>query len=231
MSIINDICDNIFSRGCIVCGSELFADHIPLCRSCYHNLYFTGTDICGHCGRPAAGSPSQCAECAGLMADRVRGVVKYNRYSGALIKAFKYTGMMQYGIYMAGLMTEAGSQHSIFEGTDCITYIPFDYFARHNHLYNHSAVLASVISEMTGIPVAGDLLTSRIKIIPQAKLPSAIRLRRPAIFKPGHGICSDRNILIIDDVMTTGRTISEASRILKTIKGAGMVNALVFAIS
>lgn len=139
--------------------------------------------------------------------------------------------MMQYGIYMASLMAEAGNQYSVFEETDCITYIPFDYFARHNRLYNHSAVLASVISEMTGIPVADDLLSSRIKIIPQAKLPSSIRLKRPAIFKPGQGICFNRNILIVDDVMTTGRTLSEASHLLKTIKGAGAVNALVFAIS
>ncbi|MDY6787985.1 MAG: hypothetical protein SVK54_07660 [candidate division WOR-3 bacterium] len=231
MSIINDICDNIFSRGCIVCGNELFADHIPLCRSCYHNLYFTGTDICGHCGRPAKGSPAECMRCRGLKADMVRGVVKYNRYSGSVIKAFKYSGMMQYGIYMAGLMAEAAAQYSIFEEIDYITYIPFDYFARHNRLYNHSAILASAISEMTGIPVADDLLSSRIKVIPQAKLPSVIRMRRPAIFKPGKGMCSNRNILIIDDVMTTGRTISEASYLLKSIKGAGMVNALVFAIS
>lgn len=161
----------------------------------------------------------------------VRGVVKYNRYSGSVIKAFKYSGMMQYGIYMAGLMAEAAAQYSIFEEIDYITYIPFDYFARHNRLYNHSAILASAISEMTGIPVADDLLSSRIKVIPQAKLPSVIRMRRPAIFKPGKGMCSNRNILIIDDVMTTGRTISEASYLLKSIKGAGMVNALVFAIS
>jgi ComF family protein len=96
--------------------------------------------------------------------------------------------------------------------------------------YNQSAALAREIAAALGVEFAPGLLR-RIRHTPQQSQPSAAA-RRENVKGAFRVQCSarlgGRTILLVDDVMTTGSTLAEASKTLKNA-GAGRVLAAVLA--
>jgi ComF family protein len=94
--------------------------------------------------------------------------------------------------------------------------------------YNQAAALAEQLAWVTGVPCSQDCLR-RIRHTPQQLQPTAtarrenvrgaFRVRRGAIVK-------GKRILLVDDVMTTGSTVSEASRTLREAGAAEVVVAV-----
>ena len=98
--------------------------------------------------------------------------------------------------------------------------------------YNQSCLLADGISSAFGIPIVLNKLTRIRNTEPQAMLEAKNRftnIHGAFTIKNSQGI-TRKNILIIDDLLTTGATASEAARILKTA-GAKRVGVLTLAIT
>jgi len=99
--------------------------------------------------------------------------------------------------------------------------------------YNQSAVLASRLARRLGKDFAPLVLERRRATPSQGKMPSADARRRNmagAFRVPEHArdAVRGRNILLIDDVFTTGATLDSCARALKRA-GAGRVDALTLA--
>ncbi|MGE3063753.1 MAG: ComF family protein [bacterium] len=145
-----------------------------------------------------------------------------------IVKKFKYTNRREIGMFIAAMMHEKLMTEQEFSDIEYITYIPFSYFKKFNRFYNHSMILAENLSELTGVPLAGDIISQRFLSLPQAKLPTELRRKRPSMFLGGKRRVKAGKILLIDDVLTTGRTISDASDALKKHNDIERVVALTF---
>lgn len=96
--------------------------------------------------------------------------------------------------------------------------------------YNQSELLADVLSELTGIPVHKKLLLRVYHATPQKNLHRKERWTniQGAFRISDHQSCLNKNFCLVDDLLTTGATASEASRTLKT-NGAAQVSLLALA--
>jgi len=187
--------------------------------------------VCEKCGRHIEEGEYKCESCREkrISIDFSRSCVYYDDISSSIVKKFKYSNRRDMGLFISAIMYEKMLTEAEYADIDFITYIPFSYFKRHNRYYNHSALLAENISELSGIPLCRDIISQRLISIPQAKLSDSMRIKRPQMFKRGKNKIKAGKILLIDDVLTTGRTISDASSAIKKFNEVQKVCALTFA--
>jgi len=230
--IIGDkLIDLLYPLRCVYCSEHLFSAEIPLCRKCYNKLKFVSKNVCEKCGRHIDEGEYVCELCKKkkIEIDFSRSCVYYDDISAAVIKRFKYSNKADIGLFISSVMYDKFLTELNYTDIEYITYIPFGYFKEYNRFYNHSKILAENLSELTGVPVCGDIISQNIISVSQAKLPIFLREKRPFMFCRGKKRIKAEKILLIDDVLTTGRTISDASKAIKKYNDVKIVCALTFA--
>ena len=94
--------------------------------------------------------------------------------------------------------------------------------------FNQAAEIARRISLNTGQQLTTETLTRSRASKPQAELPMKERSRNVRGAFECNTDLNGKRVLLIDDVMTTGATLREASRILK-LHGASYIDVAVLA--
>ena len=115
------------------------------------------------------------------------------------------------------------------ESFDVVTAVPMHKKDFNQRGYNQSALIAKEISAITGIPMSKGVVkirhTKSQKALREAErrtnLKGAFKVRKPADY-------AEKRVLLIDDVCTTGSTLSEVSRTILS-SGAKSVTSAVFA--
>lgn len=234
MNILRPLIDFILPPRCYGCG-DVLDEHQQLCVNCWKSLNFISKPLCECCGYPFSYEVSEgalCGHCAHKLPpyDVARAVFYYDEGSKPLILKFKHGD----ALYGAGLLEEflsKSSQDVVFKlENPIVTPIPLHWTRLFKRMYNQSAVLAQKLSQRNAIEYVPNLLL-RQKMTPY--LGNFGRDERKKILKgaftlnPKHAI-KKRDILLIDDVHTTGATLSQAAKILKS-KGARRVGVLTLA--
>ena len=137
-----------------------------------------------------------------------------------LIHLFKYRGkLLLSGILCDKIIDFVKKNEQIIDGIDYITFVPLYNGWLNEREYNHSGILAAAISTEFRIPVS-KALEKRSKTRRQSELSRDERLIYLAgVFKTKDDArLNGSKLLLIDDVMTTGTTLSECA---KTFKAAG----------
>ncbi|NLE65443.1 MAG: ComF family protein [Elusimicrobia bacterium] len=97
--------------------------------------------------------------------------------------------------------------------------------------YDQALILAQGLSELLKIPCDTTLITRRKQARPQSSLPAKERWTNiHGAFRMKRFLKNNKNILIVDDLLTTGATTSEMARALKE-GGAGKVGLLALAVT
>lgn len=118
---------------------------------------------------------------------------------------------------------EFGTHHSLV-----VVAIPLSAKRLQKRGYNQSSVLARAISQELGVPEVEGLQKIR-ETTPQMKLRRHERLKNLAgAFVADPAIVKNKTVLILDDIITTGATLNEATRALYD---AGAFRVLPFAIA
>lgn len=105
---------------------------------------------------------------------------------------------------------------------DYITYIPMYKNAEYKREYNHSKLLAEEVARILKIPCK-TLLVKTVNNKAQHNLTYKLReINVKGIYTLANQNVNNKNILIIDDIITTGYTLNEASKVLKS-KGTSNV--------
>jgi ComF family protein len=154
-------------------------------------------------------------------------------YDGALrhiVHAFKYDKRRTLAAPLAAMMKSAGS--ALLEAAECVVPVPLHPWRQFSRGFNQAADLAA----MLGPPVVHALWRQR-STRSQTGLAAAARRRNvqdafrlsPLLTKQriASRIC-DRNVVLVDDVKTTGATLDACARVLKSA-GAREVRVLTVA--
>ncbi len=228
MRAVERLLYGLFPRRCEICG-EVITPDAERCEDCLNAQRISGK-ICLTCGK----DKDHC-DCAKSLYRKPRydGIFSPFYYKDSISVAIRRMKLMGYreltqamGVEMSDCITaRAGDVHF-----DFVTYVPVTKKRTRVRGYNQAKLLAQIISECLEIPLA-DLLEKNIATDSQrTKSGSERRGNVFGVFDLIEGVDVDgKTILLIDDVKTTGATLSECADMLK-IYGADRVYAATFAI-
>ena len=221
--------DNLFNLKwrCNICDEENFnGDYF--CDECKNKLPILKENKCGHCGRLTAYSVEYCDSCIekNVFIDNARSLFSYENPIDNLIRAFKYKERLYLTDIFCDLFIEIYLTN--FSDTDFITYVPASEKSLKERGYNQSLVLAKALSERIGICIVKTAIKTK-ETPRQATLNFNERLENlKGAFELEKVDFKGKNILLIDDVLTTGSTVETLARAYKK-KGANKVYVLTVA--
>ena len=166
-----------------------------------------------------------------LYFDRAFSPCRYEGTVKELIHQFKYRGKQHLGGTLASLMIDFIKEYDIPVGfCDAILPIPLHRDKFREREFNQAHILSERIAAVFNKEILTQTLIRNRYTKPQAELATAERLKNVAnsflVTAPQR--IKDKNLVVVDDVLTTGATCSVAARALKQA-GARIVFALTLA--
>jgi len=210
----------LLPQRCLVCG----AGGGQLCAACRDGLPFLAPPWCELCGAPTAHPVARCRECSGrrLAFARARAAVAYDEPVRRLVTAWKEHGLRRIAEDAAVLLADRLPPVDV----GLVTFVPADRIRAGERGHHPAERLAQAVAVRLGLPCAPTLERSR-RSHRQRGLSLAERRRNVAgAFRAG-GPVSD-TILVVDDVYTSGSTVSAAAEALRRA-GAARVDVATFA--
>ncbi len=204
------------------------------CASCWQQLSMADKqEFCRKCGRILT-NEKVCPECLGFKGaySFARAVGEYQGIYREILYQYKYIGKQSLARPMGRLMADTVLADSRYAGTQLIVPIPLAPSKYAQRKFNQSELLAWEVGNCLGLPVQVDLLKRVRDTLTQAKLTRAERRANlVGAFRVQHELAQllmGKKLLLVDDVLTTGTTISEATRVLMA-NGAKEVVVLTWA--
>ncbi|WP_366111285.1 ComF family protein [Aestuariivita sp.] len=208
----------VFPPRCVGCGGMVESD-FALCGACWGQTPFIVGLVCDACGVPLPGVSDgvavQCDDC--LKTPRPwtagRAALLYRDLGRRMVLALKHGGRAEIALASAAWMQRAGAD--LFDKDMLIAPVPLHWTRLFHRTFNQSALLAHALADRTGHATCPDLLLRGRKTQPLDHktvverfdvLENAIKVhprRRKQL--------ADRPVLLIDDVMTSGATLTAAT--------------------
>lgn len=236
MTFLSGLIDLVFPPRCLVCGKK---SEETFCRDCQEKIKRVSPPFCVSCGKKAEGvivMPSLCGQCQ-VRPPCFSSARAIGGYEGTLREAihkFKYQGKKRLAVSLGKLMVEhlrkekedfpqtpiKEHQFPSYQEIDYLIPVPLHPSRLRERGFNQSELLAEVIGKNLGTPLLNDTLL-RIKATQsQTKLSPGERIKN---VKGAFAIIevqpfSNRTILLIDDMFTTGATINECAKVLSKAK-------------
>ncbi|MFC2952349.1 ComF family protein [Marinicaulis aureus] len=198
--------------------------------------HFIETPYCARCGVPFAadyGAEVECPACIAASPDFVhaRAALVYDDASHSLIVGFKHGDRTELASMFGRWMARAGE--GMMTKSSILAPVPLHPQRLRERRFNQSALLARSVAKETGANLCIDGLVRRRATPPQKDLSAEGRKRNVS---GAFGVRDDKardrfrgaHVVLVDDVLTTGATLSAAARALKRA-GASQVDALVLA--
>jgi ComF family protein len=227
----------IYPASCQACGVKIDGWDKSICADCLKKIKKRTPPFCQRCGKQLSGSHGQedtCSDCkdGNVHFDRAFSIFHYDDMLKGLVHKFKYGRVTCMAKEFSGMATAFVKQRGINSGTDLILPVPMHPLRLIKREINPSEVLACNIAAGLAIRYSGRSI-KKVKNTPaQSRLGRIERIEniRGSFALTGRGITDipGKNILIIDDLFTTGATVNECAMILKKA-GAGRVDVLTLA--
>lgn len=217
--------DWIYPRRCPICDEIRKRNSPPVCERCRKNLYWIREPRCKKCGKPVGERQEFCSDCRKKVHKYKQGyaVFVYHRGMQASMMRFKEQGRQEYAEFYARMMQMTGEELLRIWKPDFLVPVPIHPSKRRRRGYNQAEVLAEELGKLLNLPVRTDLVKRIRKTGAQKSLtPDQRRKNLRDAFCGTSMALHGENILIIDDIYTTGSTVDAVTEVLQNM-GAGSV--------
>jgi len=211
--------DLFFPKNCLGCNLP----DTYLCRDCFNKIQIIENNTCFFCGK-ITWQGKICFDCR--KENGLDGIISATEYKNPLtrdlIKAFKYHYVKELAKPLSQLLIKSLEclNFGLWNNLDFILIpIPL-YGARMRYRgFNQAELLAKEVADYFKLPLENSILKRIVSTEPQAKFGEDYEKRKENIknvfeIKQAE-LIKDKNIILIDDVATTGATLVEAAKILK----------------
>jgi len=223
----------IFPAYCLECGRQLPCWELPLfCDDCLARVSFIGSPVCVCCGIPFnSGNDHLCGQCltSPYSFQLARAAVLYREPVASLISSLKFKRDLTVLSTLASLVTTSAG-FRMLSRPDIILPVPLHRERLRKRSFNQALLLAKAIFPENKSKIMPSLLVRYRVTAPQTGLSGTQRRRNlsKAFSVKQSQMVQGQNILLVDDVFTTGSTVNECARILCQ-SGAKKVEVLTLA--
>jgi len=218
--IFKSLLDFIFPPRCFGCDKDI--DSGMVCSKCFTQVTTAVLGVCPICGLPTSFN-EECAHpllLSGLrpnILSRIRALGKYIAPYKGLVHNFKYQNKKKLARVLGLGLANVISSDPILSRADYIVPIPLHSARLRERGFNQSLLLAREVAFSSGIALK-DCLHRRKSTRSQTELDYSQRMENISNafqFKSKLDfILKDRRVILVDDVITTGATLTEAAKIL-----------------
>ena len=234
--VLHDLSAVIFPPQCLGCAEIIDqGDGRIFCPSCESRIHFITGSICHICGTTFPDSPADnhlCGECLEKKPhfSHARAIFSYEDVILNSIHQFKYKNDISTGEMLASFMADFSFPDIDFSDYSLMMPVPLHIKRLRERGFNQSLILARAIGRKKHIPVNFSLLKRHKYTLTQTGYHKQERKQniRGAFEVTDSKKITGSNILLIDDVYTTGATVNECAKILMKA-GAQKVSVLTLA--
>jgi len=203
-SIFSDTVHLFYPQICNGCGSDLLSDNQLLCLLCINQL--PHTNFAQHANNPLEK----------IFWGRIPLTSAHSEFYFAketliqeLIHQLKYKGNQDIGYFLGQLMGNSLLNSNRFKNIDFLIPLPLFPEKERKRGFNQATVICNGISAQMNIPVMKENVIRRRFTETQTKKHRTERWENVAdsFQVKDHTLLSDKNILLVDDVVTTGATL------------------------
>ncbi len=212
--------DLIYPPRCVVCGA-VTANRAGVCANCRAGLPYIAPPYCNNCGA----TQSFCS-CHGTRFhfDNSICALWYEKDVRGIIWRMKYKGNYTKGQGLARVLFEYSRERFDASGF-VVVPVPLAKRRRKERGYNQSAIIARELAWLMGISYNAGFLKRIRETKPQFDLKIEERAANVAGAFVGKRRADGLNFIVVDDIFTTGSTLSECAKALKEV-GAQRVIAM-----
>jgi ComF family protein len=219
----------MYPKVCLHCN-DAGHDEMDLCERCYQGLPWVQY-ACQHCALPLpTNNASACGACSNrqLYFDYAVTPFRFEGFIRDAIYQFKFNQKLNQGKLLAQLLLQH-IQESQLELPDLIIPVPLHKKRMRQRGYNQALEIARIVSKGLGNNMRSDLVYDAVyrnrDTSVQMDLPAKKRAKNVKgafSVKENSTVLKNKQICIVDDVMTTGNTVNEVAKCLKEA-GVGKV--------
>lgn len=222
--MIEKVLDLIWPRTCEVCGRPADRPGRHLCSDCLNRIPFIPLDgCCRICGRAVEGLEGDylCEDCSRPSTrpafDCAASAIRFEAEARQMVLDYKFNRHLWLREDFVDWMEAACRARFDLAAVDAILPMPLTRLHRIDRGYNQSAYLAKALAKRFDRRYLGGALKRQGNPSRQAGLDEAAR--RKNVEGTLKAVCPERlrgrTLLVVDDVMTTGATLSETAKVLK----------------
>lgn len=219
------IIDSIFreEKICFICDNYNPYIKNNICSFCLEEYSLRNKKTCKICGKKIFSiedsKENRCLDCIKTFNYFEKGFSAFI-YKGNLknkIADFKYRDRLYLKNIFAREMSVYIKRHFNSLNIDIILPVPMEKNRKKNRGYNQAEILSKELSKFLKIPNEEHILTRDKLIKSQMGLSRLQRIKniKKTISIKNSNLIEGKNILIVDDVYTTGATVNECARVLK----------------
>ena len=216
-SIWSRLLDVISPRTCSVCGGRLSANESVVCATCHLHLPQT------HYEQNPLDNPMARLFWGRFPIEKAAALFFYEPqgYVSRLIYDMKYHGFPETCQYMGEIMARQMSKAGFFDGIDALVPMPLTWRRQWKRGYNQSMEMARGIKSVTGLPIYNKVVKRthfRQSQTTQHAYERMMNVEDAFLLKKG-GRIEGTHILLVDDIVTTGSTITACASELAKAQG------------
>lgn len=215
---------------CYNCNDEIKDNNkYHICKKCLSGIEII-KNPCVKCGEDLNSFTKYCNNCKTYKRnfDKVVSVSKYDKTAKHLVHKLKYGKVEYIAESIVPFLVDLFNQTK-FENIDVITCVPISKERLKDRGFNQAQILAEKLSNKINIIFDGNIIKRIVNTESQTHL---TKIERANNLSKAFEVCDNKdlkgkNILIVDDVITTGATMNEIAKLLKN-KGANKVYGITF---
>lgn len=209
-----NLLDLFIPNHCAGCNETLLQGEHILCMQCYHSLDFIPA---GKNGKHEILIQQLFGK---VVIKEARGLLYYDKDNGItqnMIKKLKYKGREDVGDFLAEISWQRFEKTNLFHQIDYLCCVPLHPRKFKQRGYNQLHRFGKKISQLSGIPFRADLLVRNFYEQSQTRkniFNRSIVTKDKFSFRPNL-INPNANLLLIDDVITTGSTMEQVVKAIQ----------------
>jgi ComF family protein len=222
--------DALLPPRCLTCEAAV-SQQTLLCADCFRQISFIVDPACTRCGVPFAfGENRVCTACLAEppVFAQARAALRYDARGRALVLPLKHADRIELAPVLARYMAQAGA--ALLDRADLLVPVPLHRRRLFERRYNQAALLVQALARISRRPAMLDALVRPVATPALEEKTAAERVATVAhafAMRSGRSVLG-RNVLLVDDVMTSGATANACATVLLAA-GARAVDVLVAA--